>query len=142
MRAFARSLRLASALAAFSAGALLGAGMAQAATFFKSPSGNIGCVIGERYGARCDIRERRWRPPPKPSSCPVDWGNGVQVGRRGRGSFTCAGDTVFGGKRTLGYGRSIRRGRFECFSRRTAMRCVNHRSRHGFSLSRKRARVF
>jgi hypothetical protein len=43
---------------------------ADAVTFFQSPSTNIGCGI-DRQGVRCDIRERDWRPPPKPSSCPV-----------------------------------------------------------------------
>ena len=57
---------------------------AAAATFFESPSGNIGCVIGKGSGVRCDIRERDWSPPPKPAGCPVDWGNGLTVAKRGR----------------------------------------------------------
>jgi hypothetical protein len=114
---------------------------ADAATFFQSPSTNIGCAIDGR-GVRCDIREREWRPPPKPSSCPVDWGHGLTVGLRGRARFVCAGDTVLGAGRRLQYGRSIRRGRFRCTSRRSGMRCVNRRNDHGFHLSRERARRF
>jgi hypothetical protein len=128
--------------AALCALALVAAGSAQALVHFKSPSGNIGCVLMKRDGVRCDIREKSWTAPPKPSWCDVDWGGGVQVGRRHRASFVCAGDTVLGADRTLAYGTSVRRGRFECFSRRTGMRCVNHRSHHGFKLSRERYRLF
>ena len=139
MTAMARIVGLTAVLCAT---ALVGAAAAQALVQFASPSGNIGCVLARADGVRCDIREKEWRAPPKPSWCDVDWGGGVQVGRRKRASFVCAGDTVLGADRTLAYGSSIRRGRFECFSRRTGMRCVNHRSRHGFRLSRQRVRLY
>jgi hypothetical protein len=108
---------------------------------FSSPSKNIGCVI-DRSAARCDIRQRDWRPPPKPRSCELDWGFGLTVDRRGRGQFVCAGDTVLGSRRTLAYGDSIQRGRFRCVSRVRAMRCVNRRNGHGFALSKQFARRF
>lgn len=114
---------------------------AQAATFFQSPSGNIGCVISTT-GARCDIAEKSWRPPPKPASCPVDWGNGLEVSRRGKASFTCAGDTTLGMGRKLAYGKVIRAGRFRCASLQSGVRCVNRLNGHGFGLSRHRARRF
>jgi hypothetical protein len=114
----------------------------QSFTGFQSPSGNIGCVIGRRGGVRCDIRNRDWSPPPKPASCMLDWGFGLTVGRRGRGSFVCAGDTTLGQGRRLAYGDAIRRGRFRCVSRRSGVRCTNRRNGHGFSLSRQRARRF
>jgi hypothetical protein len=114
----------------------------QSFTGFQSPSGNIGCVIGRRGGVRCDIRNRDWRPPPKPASCMLDWGFGLTVGRRGRARFVCAGDTTLGQGRRLAYGDAIRRGRFRCVSRRSGMRCVNRRNGHGFALSRERARRF
>jgi hypothetical protein len=120
---------------------LVATGPALAVTLFQSPSRNIGCAIGNG-GVRCDIGERSWRPPPKPSWCPVDWGFGLSVARRGRGRFICAGDTVRGMGRRLAYGRSIRRGRFECTSRTNGMRCINRRNGHGFKLSRERARRF
>jgi hypothetical protein len=121
---------------------LVAADAAQALVMFESPSSNIGCALSKRDGVRCDIREKDWKAPPKPSWCDVDWGGGVQVGRRKRASYVCAGDTVLGGDRTLAYGTSIRRGRFECFSRRTGMRCVNHRTHHGFKLSRQHVSLF
>jgi hypothetical protein len=121
---------------------LAAASPASGATSFVSPSGNIGCAVGRDLGARCDIRERTWSPPPKPSWCPGEWGNGLTVGKRGLGRYTCANDTVFGGSRRLAYGESIRRGRFVCKSMRSGMRCVNSRNGHGFKLSREIARLF
>ena len=115
--------------------------VAGAATFFETPRHNIGCAIS-RSGARCDIRERAWNPPPKPDWCTVDWGNGLEVGRRGVAGFTCAGDTVLGGKRVLGYRKSISRGRYRCTSHRNGVRCVNTRSEHGFKIARRFARWF
>ena len=108
---------------------------------FESPSHNIGCYLA-KSGARCDIREHAWDPPPKPKSCDLDWGNGLEVGRRGFARWVCAGDTVFGGKRVLGYRESLRRGRFECTSFRNGMRCVNVRNDHGFKLGRRKATWF
>jgi hypothetical protein len=132
----------ATALVAVAAVLAADASPASALTFFQSPSGNIGCVIGKGNGVRCDIRERDWQPPPKPASCPLDWGHAIAVGRRGRGHFVCAGDTTLGEGRRLGYGKAIRRGRFRCVSRRSGMRCANRRNGHGFKLSRDRVRRF
>jgi hypothetical protein len=129
-------------LTVFGFGALAMAPPAHAITFFESPSHNIGCAISAKTGVRCDIRAHTWKPPPKPKSCPVDWGNGLEVVRRGFGHWVCAGDTVFGGKQVLGYRKSIRRGRFECTSRRNGMRCVNLRNDHGFKLARRKASWF
>jgi hypothetical protein len=108
---------------------------------FESPSHNIGCYLS-KAGVRCDIRQHAWKAPPKPKSCDVDWGSGLEVGRRGFGRWVCAGDTVFGGKKVLAYRKSIQRGRFECTSRRNGMRCVNLRNDHGFKLARRKASWF
>lgn len=132
--------RLAIALAVLCAGALAVPATA-AAVGFQSPSRNIGCMM-DTSGVRCDIRERSWSPPPKPSSCELDWGQGLVVGRSGRGRFVCAGDTAAGDGRRLAFGTSIRRGRFSCSSSTAGIRCVNRRNGHGFFLSRQRARRF
>ena len=52
---------------------------------FRTPSGNIGCVMFGG-GARCDIRKRDWQPLPRPASCPqqVDYGQGLQVAHGGQ----------------------------------------------------------
>ena len=112
------------------------------AGLFQSPSGNIGCYIAKRSGVRCDIAQHTWPTPPKPPSCDVDYGGGVQVGRRKRASFVCAGDTALHQGPVLGYGKTIRRGRFRCRSRTDGMRCVNRRTHHGFFLSRARVKLF
>lgn len=63
---------------------------------FQSPTHNIGCYLSSQHGGsvRCDIREHSWTAPPKPAHCDVDWGGGLQVGSKRRGSIVCAGDTV------------------------------------------------
>jgi hypothetical protein len=134
-------MKLSIAFAGAIALALLLAPEASAFSQFSSPSGNIGCVM-VRSGARCDVREHDWTAPPKPAWCELDWGSGASVGRRGRGSVVCAGDTALGGTRVLAYGDRERVGRFRCLSRRSGMRCVNHRNDHGFLISRQRLRLF
>jgi hypothetical protein len=108
---------------------------------FQSPSGNIGCYMNGK-GVRCDIVKRDWAPPPKPPSCELDWGQGVFVGRHGKASVVCAGDTAINEEQVLGYGESISRGRFRCVSKETKMKCVNERSDHGFKLSKERLKLF
>jgi hypothetical protein len=121
--------------------ALAAAGPASAATFFHSPSGNIRCVIDRTSFTRCDITNRSYSPPRKPSSCEFDWGNSLGVGFRGRGHFLCVSDAVDRGRK-LPYGEAIRRGRFRCRSRVSGMRCVNVRNGYGFALSKQHARRF
>lgn len=122
--------------------------LASGVKFFQSPSKNIGCVIARGGhgagggGARCDIREHNWPTPPKPHSCHLDYGNGLEVGAHGKGHFTCAGDTVLGNGPVLPYGDSIKFGGYKCKSNTTSMRCHNLKSRHGFSLSREHAITF
>lgn len=111
---------------------------------FRSPSGNIGCIGETTLRAdtvRCDIRARRWSPPPRPRGCTLDWGLGMSLDRRGRARWVCAGDTALGRWRVLAYGATIRIGRIACRSRTTALTCANADG-HGFALSRERARRF
>ena len=111
---------------------------------FRSPTGNIGCVM--LFGnARCDVAKRTWRPPARPAKCPniVDYGQGLQVGGSGKGSFVCAGDTALDPTGTpLAYGTASVRGRLECVSEVDGMTCLNLRNRHGFFISRTRYRIF
>ncbi len=113
---------------------------ASAGTGFTSPSKNIGCYLDRTDGVRCDIRSRTWKPPAKPKSCDVDYGQGIGLGRRA--SFVCAGDTVLNAGRALAYGRTIRAGRFSCTSSSAGMTCRNRVTKHGFFLSRQRYRIF
>jgi hypothetical protein len=103
---------------------------------FRSPSGNIGCVMFEG-GARCDIRKRDWSPPARPASCPeqVDFGQGLAVDHTGKASFVCAGDTALDPSGTsLGYGEASEVGGTQCISRSEGITCANH-SGHGFFIS-------
>jgi hypothetical protein len=122
-----------------------GAASALSARFFRAPDNNIGCVMvkGPQGQARCDILHHRWKPPPKPRSCPVDWGYGLAVGVHGRGNFFCAGDSAINpNSQHLRYGHSIVYGRFRCESARSGIRCSNKRTHHGFKLSRTLTRRF
>lgn len=110
-------------------------------SFFQANAGNIGCAIS-KSGARCDIRNRKWDPPPKPASCPVDWGFGLRVDNKGKGNYVCAGDSVLGLGPKKGDDKVIRRGYIRCRVNGSSVRCVSLRSQHGFSISKNRARRF
>lgn len=110
---------------------------------FQSPSKNIGCTIVGGL-ARCDIVQRSWQPPPRPSSCPqiVDFGQGVEVSASGPGRLVCAGDTARDpASPSLEYGTATRAEGFTCVSRVTGMTCTSTGG-HGFQLSRQAYRVF
>jgi hypothetical protein len=113
-------------------------------TFFQTPSKNIGCVISGKLGARCDIKQHSWSTPPAPPSClDLDYGEGAEVGRHGRGGYVCAGDTVFSpSAEVLGYGERISAKVFRCASKQKGMRCVNRATKHGFFISRSEVRLF
>ena len=80
--------------------------------------------------------------PPKPRSCNLDWGYGLTIGKHGKGRFFCGSDSLLGIGHRLGYGKTIRRGRFKCFSRESGMKCKNVRNGHGFFIARERYRRF
>lgn len=104
----------------------------QAHHSFSSPTHNIGCYI-DKTVARCDVARHTYRPPAKPASCPLDWGDSIQVTRRA--GFVCHGDTTLGATYVLGYGHQVRFGDKVCISRRTGVVCTNLRTGHGFRLS-------
>ena len=107
---------------------------------FKTPSRNIYCAAGG--GLRCDIRSGVRPRPAHPSSCTVDYGQGVELSRRGRAKYVCAGDTVLGlNVPTLRYGQTWSRGGVTCTSRSTGLTCRN-KSGRGFFMSRERTRLF
>jgi hypothetical protein len=108
---------------------------------FSSPSGNIGCYVDVGSGIRCDIRTRSWAPPPAPSSCQLDYGQGLMVSQ-GPATFTCAGDTVLGSSNVLPYGSVAQRGPFRCDSEESGMSCVDTQTGHGFVLSVQSYKLF
>jgi hypothetical protein len=110
---------------------------------FRSPSGNIGCIMFEG-GARCDIRKRDWAPPARPASCPeqVDFGQGLTVGHTGQASFVCAGDTALDPSAPqLAYGEASELGGTQCISSSDGITCANH-SGHGFFVSIQSYKLF
>jgi hypothetical protein len=111
--------------------------------YFETPSHNIGCYVSAK-AARCDIRKRDWSPPAEPASCRkigLDYGQGIVVGTT-HAEFVCAGDTVLGGRATLGYGETAMRGPLVCESDRKGLTCHHREHGHGFFLSRQRYRIF
>lgn len=131
---------------AAAAGCLAG-GVSQASaalTAFQTPSRNVGCqaeVTTTRTSVRCDIRARDWKPPAKPSSCPLDYGQGLILGRRGLSRWVCAGDTALGAGAVLPYGRLKAMYGVLCRSETAGLRCWNL-DHHGFGLSRQRVTRF
>src|SRR4051794_7573312 len=124
-------------------GALLCSPAAQATVgLFQSPTGNIGCYM-DAGGVRCDIRFKDWATPKRPKWCDVDYGQGLGVGKKGRATFVCAGDTAIDKTSpVLAYGHSRSAGRFTCVSKAEGMTCRNRHNGHGFFLSRQSYRRF
>jgi hypothetical protein len=101
---------------------------------FQSPSKNITCDLAPG-AVRCEIVKRDWEPPPRPAACRLGWGHGMSI-ENGKPDFVCAGDTINGTATTvLPYGSSLRAGSIQCDSGDAAMRCVDQKSEHGFTLS-------
>jgi hypothetical protein len=99
---------------------------------FKSPSGNITCVMSTSDGAfaQCELRSMRI-------------GGGFMVPAHGRVHRYDVGDDDLAARRfVLRYGRSRSLGRFQCTSRESGMTCRNRRSGHGFTISRERQDTF
>ncbi len=137
----ARGLLLVLLVAAFG-----GPACAQSADAFRSPSGNIFCQAIETENGpflRCDIRQISNRPPPRPRSCDLDYGQAFEISAKGdRGVRLCYGDTVANeGFAALAYGATWQRYGFTCTSATSGVRCVNARG-HGFELSRAEQKVF
>lgn len=93
------------------------------ATYFRSPSGNISCLIAAGQ-VRCDVAAMSFTPPPKPADCPLEWGHTVEIGA-GPAEFGCVGDTVADepGPATLPYGAGITNGRYTCRSEPNGISC-------------------
>ena len=112
--------------------------------YFRSPTGNISCVIdtGEFAGARCDLRQLTQSYRKRPADCELEWGSSFGVDSRGKGYVACVGDTVFTSDAfILDYGKSVTLGNITCTSETTGMTCTN-RQGHGFSAARGQQRVF
>jgi Family of unknown function (DUF6636) len=111
-------------------------------SFFRSPTGNIGCVYAPDLGTlRCDVRDGVKPLPPMPKSCEYDWGQGFWLHKTGQATIVCAGDTALGVGAVLQYGSSWSRDGFSCASSSSGFRCKNSSGR-GFFISRGEAYRF
>jgi hypothetical protein len=99
---------------------------------FKSPSGNITCVMSTSDGtfAQCELRSMRI-------------GGGFMLPRSGKvRRYDVGADDLAGRRFVLGYGESRELRRYRCTSRKRGMTCRNRKSDHGFFLSRERQRTW
>jgi hypothetical protein len=144
-----RTLVIALGLLAAVAAPVAGAAVATSAATkhgseFKTPTHNIGCnLLGGQ--ARCDIGHHTYALPPRPKSCPhiVNFGQGIFVGKSGKGRIVCAGDTAMDpGAPVLAYGSSDHFGAFSCQSRTDGVTCTNLHTGHGFFISIQSYRLF
>jgi len=113
---------------------------------FLTPSGNIGCGYSSGMGPRslrCDIASGLKPRPARPKGCVhLNWGDSYTIEDHGRATVTCHGDTVIiKGSKVIAYGRTWRRGGFECWSRAKGLTCKNA-SHHGWFLSREHSYRF
>jgi hypothetical protein len=109
--------------------------------FFRTPSKNIVCDLHES-AVRCDIVRKSWSPPAEPSSCELDWGNGMYISA-GKAGFTCTGDSLIGvASGTLEYGHADRSGSVRCTSETSGLTCTDEKTGRGFTLAVSRYRLF
>jgi hypothetical protein len=100
---------------------------------FRVPSGKIGCLYSSSGGPGAFIR------------CDVLTLNdvGFVVRTKGKGRRVRVTDTVANPKaKVLRYGSVRNFGPFRCRSRRSGLTCRTRANGHGFTLSRRRQRVF
>jgi len=75
------------------------AGRASSIVFFRTPSGNIGCIYasaqpGIQASIRCDIRSGLRPKPARPKRCDLDYGDSYELPKVGRTVVVCHGDTA------------------------------------------------
>jgi hypothetical protein len=125
------------------------AGAAPQLVHFKSPSGNINCMLGNGGGAAyasCLVRHSTWRVVPrKPASCDLDWAaTELEIGGRNLFVGSCRGDigplcepSGADACTTLAYGRSVTLGPIRCTSAVTGVTCRRTDGRRiGFRIAR------
>lgn len=112
---------------------------------FRSPTGNISCILGKmghETFATCEILESTPTYTRKPADCDLDWGSSFSVGVTGRGELNCHGDTIRSEDAlVLPYGKVLELYGISCRSEKTGMTCENIEG-GGFTIGRARQRVF
>ncbi|MGV0634823.1 DUF6636 domain-containing protein [Mycolicibacillus trivialis] len=112
-------------------------------TDFTSPSGNINCAIWESGHdiaphVRCDLKERTFAPPPRPTDCAMGpWAKSVTLKRGEPAELRCISDSVISADAVvLEYGREISAEGFDCRSRSDGITCTDATTGNGFRLAR------
>jgi hypothetical protein len=110
---------------------------------FQLPGGNVYCQTYKPAYARCEIKKKAFKAPPKPANCPLDWGSALVVQGHAKGLFLCYGDTVYDPKApTLQYGESSTVGGVTCISSEEGVACSNVNNGHGIFLGKKKYKLF
>lgn len=109
-------------------------------TWFSTPTGNISCAV-MADSARCDIVDRAWAPPTRPTDCPLDWGSSLVVSVTQAGKFACNSDTVFRPEVPMPYGRRVTNGAMSCDVVAEGVTCRSSAG-HGFFLSKESYRLY
>ncbi|MFV0495519.1 DUF6636 domain-containing protein [Mycobacterium sp.] len=107
-------------------------------TFFKSPSGNITCILDSTV-AECDIAEYTFTPPPPPPDCDgtTMYGNRFSLRAGKPAVVTCHGDTTASpGEPILKYGQSVTAGTLTCTSEQSGVQCADSSTGHYFRVAR------
>jgi len=107
---------------------------------FRTPSSNIACRMDPKDGVRCDINQRAYPVPARPSDCQFDYGAGMILTAT-RAGFSCISDTVLGRGQLVGYGTEVIVARYSCRVELIGVTCTDRVSGRGFLLSRQQAQV-
>jgi hypothetical protein len=117
---------------------------------FRSPSGNISCLLvsGPPANLLCKLAHSDYAGTLQarcmaPDGAGVDW-HGFTLGATRKGMVVCSGGILYTGRPsyvTLPYGATWRRGAFTCLSRVVGVTCRNGRG-HGLFLSRQTWRAW
>jgi hypothetical protein len=109
---------------------------------FKTPSGNIYCLLQEDNNLRCQLSENTAKLPPKPKDCDLDWGSSFVMDSKGRATRLCYGDTIANANYpVLAYGKTWRSQGFSCISKASGLTCTNQ-AKKGWEISKTAQKLF
>jgi hypothetical protein len=116
--------------------------IAEQKTGFKTPSGNIYCLVEENDNLRCELSQNTAKLPPKPKDCDLDWGNSFVMDLKGKASRLCHGDTIANSNYpVLAYGKTWRSQGFSCLSKASGLTCTNQ-AKKGWQISKTAQKLF
>ncbi len=109
---------------------------------FKTPSGNIYCLLQEDNSLRCQLSENTAKLPPQPKDCDLDWGSSFRMDLKGKAIRLCYGDTIANSNYpVLAYGKTWRSQGFTCISKTSGVTCTNQ-SKKGWQISKTAQKLF